>query len=155
VAIARALINDAPLLLADEPTGNLDERNAEEITALLRDHASEGRAVVLVTHNNDLAERYADEIKVVRGGLIHDERAATLHKLGSSTPAETVSDRGAGPGATQAAAPGSASLRLEIDPADDPDRMITGIALALARHAGGVRLRLTEDGRISMEADES
>jgi ABC-type lipoprotein export system ATPase subunit len=72
VAIARALINDAPLLLADEPTGNLDEENAEEIMALLRDRASDGRAVVLVTHNNDLAERYADDIKTVRSGVIHD-----------------------------------------------------------------------------------
>ncbi len=72
VAIARALINDAPLLLADEPTGNLDEENAEEIMALLRDRASDGRAVVLVTHNSDLAERYADEIKTVRSGVIHD-----------------------------------------------------------------------------------
>ncbi|MBI4897914.1 MAG: ABC transporter ATP-binding protein [Actinobacteria bacterium] len=139
VAIARALINDAPLLLADEPTGNLDERNADEITALLRDHASDGRAVVLVTHNNDLAERYADEIKVVRDGLIQDEQSATVQRTKSSA------DSG----------PGTPSMRFEIDPAEDPDRMITGIALAIARHAGGVRLRLTEDGRISMEADES
>ncbi len=159
VAIARALINDAPLLLADEPTGNLDERNAEEITALLRDRASDGRAVVLVTHNNDLAERYADEVKVVRGGLIHNEAAATLHPLVDSVAAggAASADRTSRGADVRAHAPGpdAHSLRLEIDPADDPDRMITGIALALARHAGGVRLRLTEDGRISMEADES
>lgn len=150
VAIARALINDAPLLLADEPTGNLDERNADEIIALLRDRASDGRAVVLVTHNNDLAERYADEIKVVRGGLIHEEPTAAIHQL--SQPAT-------GPGGGREVSGDSAGalgpFSLELDPADDPDRMITGVALALARHSGGVRLRLTADGRISMEVDPS
>ncbi len=70
VAIARALMNDAPLLLADEPTGNLDERNAEEVIALLHERADDGRAVVLVTHNNDLADRYGDEVHTVRDGMI-------------------------------------------------------------------------------------
>ncbi len=81
VAIARALINDPPLLLADEPTGNLDEENAEAITALLRDRAADGRAVVLVTHNDDLAERYADPVMVVRGGQISERPRAELREM--------------------------------------------------------------------------
>ena len=62
VAIARALVNEPRLILADEPTGNLDQRNAHEILELLRQQATGERAVVMVTHDHELAERYADEI---------------------------------------------------------------------------------------------
>jgi putative ABC transport system ATP-binding protein len=62
VAIARALVNEPRLILADEPTGNLDQRNAHGILELLRQQADERRSVVMVTHDHDLAERYADQI---------------------------------------------------------------------------------------------
>ena len=61
VAIARALVNEPRLLLADEPTGNLDQRNAAQILELLREQANGERAVVMVTHDHDLAARFADE----------------------------------------------------------------------------------------------
>jgi ABC-type lipoprotein export system ATPase subunit len=62
VAIARALVNEPRLILADEPTGNLDRRNAGQILELLRAQATGERSVVMVTHDHDLAERFADEI---------------------------------------------------------------------------------------------
>jgi putative ABC transport system ATP-binding protein len=68
VAISRALVNQPRLLLADEPTGNLDQRNAAQILELLRSQASGERAVVMVTHDHDLAARFADEtISLVDG----------------------------------------------------------------------------------------
>ncbi len=62
VAIARALVNEPRLILADEPTGNLDQRNAAQILELLREQATGERAVAMVTHDHELAERFADEI---------------------------------------------------------------------------------------------
>ena len=70
VAIARALINEPRLILADEPTGNLDQRNASQILELLREQASGNRAVAMVTHDHDLAERFADQIISLVDGRI-------------------------------------------------------------------------------------
>jgi ABC-type lipoprotein export system ATPase subunit len=72
VAIARALVNEPRLILADEPTGNLDQRNAVQILELLREQASADRAVAMVTHDHDLAERFADEIVSLVDGRIDD-----------------------------------------------------------------------------------
>lgn len=70
VAIARALINDPAILLADEPTGNLDSKTAEEIMSTIRDFNREhGLTVVLVTHERDMAA-FADRIVTMRDGVI-------------------------------------------------------------------------------------
>ena len=69
VAIARALINEPRLLLADEPTGNLDTERAVEIFDVLRQIANAGTAVVIVTHNEDLARR-ADRVVRLRDGRV-------------------------------------------------------------------------------------
>ena len=69
VAIARALVGDPPLLLADEPTGNLDSRTGEEILALLTGSTSARRTVVLVTHDPRVAER-ADRVLTIRDGRV-------------------------------------------------------------------------------------
>jgi len=72
VAIARALINEPRLILADEPTGNLDQSNAAQILELLRTQASGDRAVAMVTHDHELAERFADETISLVDGRIED-----------------------------------------------------------------------------------
>ncbi len=73
VAIARALVNRPALLLADEPTGALDTATGEEIGALLLDLNSSGQTLILVTHNPDLATRYARRvIEIVDGRVASD-----------------------------------------------------------------------------------
>jgi putative ABC transport system ATP-binding protein len=69
VAIARALVNQPRLVLADEPTGNLDSRASDEMMAVLAGLAADGITIVLVTHEADLAAR-AQRVIVVRDGLI-------------------------------------------------------------------------------------
>jgi putative ABC transport system ATP-binding protein len=69
VAIARALVKDAPLLLADEPTGSLDLETGRQILGLLREAASDGRTVMLVTHNSAIAT-LADRVVHLRDGRI-------------------------------------------------------------------------------------
>lgn len=70
VAIARALASECPIILADEPTGNLDDTTADEIIALLKKTAHElGKCVVVVTHSKHLAEE-ADEILEIKNGAI-------------------------------------------------------------------------------------
>jgi len=88
VAIARSLVNDPAVVLADEPTGNLDTRTSVEILALLQKLNREGLTIVLVTHEPDIAA-YARRVLVFRDGrLMSDERqaaprdaAATLAEL--------------------------------------------------------------------------
>jgi ABC-type lipoprotein export system ATPase subunit len=74
VAIARALINGPELLLADEPTGNLDTRTSERILDQLRDLNRDGLTVIVVTHNDALAAS-ADRQIVLRDGKIHTDSA--------------------------------------------------------------------------------
>ncbi|MFZ1415941.1 MAG: ABC transporter ATP-binding protein [Defluviicoccus sp.] len=74
VAIARALANAPRLVLADEPTGNLDSHNAQQVFAILADLARTGRAVVAVTHNLDLATKASRRITLLDGRIVEDER---------------------------------------------------------------------------------
>ncbi|HEY8601259.1 MAG TPA: ABC transporter ATP-binding protein [Thermomicrobiales bacterium] len=74
VALARALVNNPPLLLADEPTGNLDSSTGERIMALLADFAGGDRTLIFVTHDPILAARARRIIRVRDGAIASDER---------------------------------------------------------------------------------
>jgi putative ABC transport system ATP-binding protein len=77
VAIARALANDPPLVLADEPTGNLDSRTSREIMTLIKTlNARDGKTVVLVTHDTSLASTYADRQLTMLDGTIVEQAPA-------------------------------------------------------------------------------
>ena len=76
VAIARALVNSPRLILADEPTGNLDSRTTEEIVGLFTSLHQEGRTVAIVTHESGIAARAQREV-VLRDGRIEEDRHGT------------------------------------------------------------------------------
>ena len=73
VAVARALVNDPSILLADEPTGNLDSKTSYEIMDLFDQIHSKGNTVIMVTHEEDIAE-YAHRIVRLRDGLVESDR---------------------------------------------------------------------------------
>jgi len=72
-AIARALANDPPVLVADEPTGNLDSQNAAQVLALFRDLAAEGKTVLMVTHERTIAQYCNHVIKIADGQIVNSE----------------------------------------------------------------------------------
>lgn len=74
VAIARSLANDPRFILADEPTGNLDSSTTEEILCLLKDLNEEGRTLIVVTHEDEVAERTKRTLRLRDGLLQSDER---------------------------------------------------------------------------------
>jgi putative ABC transport system ATP-binding protein len=86
-AIARALINEPPLLLADEPTGALDSRSGEQVMELLDELHRDGQTIVLVTHDAKLATRHAARvISLTDGKVVDDARLETEDRR----PAEVV-----------------------------------------------------------------
>ncbi|HET7777902.1 MAG TPA: ABC transporter ATP-binding protein [Rudaea sp.] len=76
VAVARALANAPPILLADEPTGNLDSRSAQALLQVLRDRVAEGETVILVTHDRSAIEQTARSVTLVDGRVVGDTSRA-------------------------------------------------------------------------------
>ena len=81
VAIARALANDPPLLVADEPTGNLDSRTADKIFALFEDLVASGKTILMVTHDSDLARRVNRTILISDGEVVNEYLVRALSTL--------------------------------------------------------------------------
>jgi len=81
VAIARALVNDPRVILADEPTGNLDSKTSVEIMELLTALNAAGKTIIMVTHENDIAAWARRVIRLRDGRVESDTRTRPLHKL--------------------------------------------------------------------------
>jgi len=78
VAIARALVTNPTLVLADEPTGNLDSTSTEEILSIFDELAASGRTIVIITHEDEVAER-AHRVLSIRDGLVASDRLTSAH----------------------------------------------------------------------------
>jgi putative ABC transport system ATP-binding protein len=72
-AIARALANDPPIIIADEPTGNLDSRTSDSVFQIFTDLEQRGKTILMVTHDSSLAERTSRTLLIVDGQLVQDE----------------------------------------------------------------------------------
>jgi putative ABC transport system ATP-binding protein len=81
VAVARALVTDPAILLADEPTGNLDSESSIEIMKLLRDLNQQGRTIVLITHEPDIAAFAQRVVRLRDGVIVSDERPAVATEM--------------------------------------------------------------------------
>ncbi|OYX06275.1 MAG: macrolide ABC transporter permease/ATP-binding protein MacB, partial [Rhizobiales bacterium 32-66-8] len=112
VSIARALMNNATVILADEPTGALDSRSGEEVLRILGELNREGRTVIIVTHDMAVAAR-ADRIIEIRDGVIVADRRTQANPQDAPKTAPATAREPAG--ASPTAAPTAASLRATAD----------------------------------------
>jgi putative ABC transport system ATP-binding protein len=97
VAIARALITDPAIVLADEPTGNLDSRTSDEVMAIFQGLNGEGRTVILITHESDIAS-YARRVVQMRDGLVVADDAVRDRRVARSADAAVAARGAAGTG---------------------------------------------------------
>lgn len=93
VAVARAIAAAPPVILADEPTGNLDTRSTKEVMKILHDLKDEGRTVIVITHDNEIAEQAERVIRIRDGKVVEDyinpgfeEKYGRAAKLNSKKP---------------------------------------------------------------------
>ena len=80
VAIARAIAARPPIIMADEPTGNLDTKSGEDVMQILHELNAEGRTIVLITHDNDIARQATRAIRIIDGKVVSDTLASELQK---------------------------------------------------------------------------
>lgn len=78
VAIARALANDPPLIVADEPTGNLDSATAEEIFSLFEKFVAQDKTIVMVTHDETMIDRFSRVMRIADGRVTHKQTAGDI-----------------------------------------------------------------------------
>ena len=82
VAIARALVNNPSLILADEPTGNLDSKTSEDIMVLLNDLHQQGNTIIIVTHERDIARHARRILSILDGRIAEDQRIKESERNG-------------------------------------------------------------------------
>jgi putative ABC transport system ATP-binding protein len=97
VAIARALVTDPAILLADEPTGNLDSRTSIEIMSIFQELNDAGKTIVLITHESDVAQ-FAKRVVHVRDGRIERDEVIAQHRFQSDSPLPLAGEGGRRPG---------------------------------------------------------
>jgi len=92
VAIARALVNDPLIILADEPTGNLDSKSQEEIISILKDLNQKGKTVIIVTHEKEIAASARRVIRMLDGKIISDEKSEITPQPSQESQADKIID---------------------------------------------------------------
>jgi putative ABC transport system ATP-binding protein len=108
VAVARALITDPAIVLADEPTGNLDSRTSDEVMAIFQALNDEGRTVILITHEPDIAAYARRVVQMRDGGIVSDEAVKDRrHAVGGAarSPAAAIGSSGGAAGGEGEARP--------------------------------------------------
>ena len=92
VAIARSLVNDPLIILADEPTGNLDSKSQEEIISILKGLNQKGKTVIIVTHEKEIATCAKRVIRMLDGRIISDEKSGIPPKTSEENQADKIID---------------------------------------------------------------
>jgi len=92
IAIARALVNDPLIIMADEPTGNLDSKSQEEIMAILKDLNEKGKIIIMVTHEEEVASHAKRIIHMRDGKIISDEKTDASFKPSEENHADRIID---------------------------------------------------------------
>ncbi len=120
VAIARALANDPPLIVADEPTGNLDSKTADSVFDLFSGLVSRGKTILMVTHDEDLATRVTRTLTIADGEIVGDSQRA---QSAASVPAgvyDDIDDEDTNP-SVEVQTPGFSGIQgTNISPASGP-----------------------------------
>ena len=81
VAIARALIGSPDIILADEPTGNLDSKSGEDVVHLIEDLNADGTTIVVITHDHEIASRFPRQVSLLDGEVVEDTRSVEPEDL--------------------------------------------------------------------------
>lgn len=113
VAIARALMNNPPVILADEPTGALDSRSGQDVMALLKELHGEGRTIILITHDENVA-RHAKRIIRIQDGKVLEDSGRIENTTGVSTAATTYGGTSISAEGTEAVKTAVRALRANI-----------------------------------------
>jgi len=151
VAIARALANDPPILAADEPTGNLDSKSAEAVCSLFETLVAQGKTILMVTHDRDLARRSTRTVILSDGEVIEEYLAKTFPTLNEEQLVEAtrlLEPQKHAPGAVilqQGGAPGKFYLitrgRVEVVLAGTDGQEIVAATMVQGQYFGEVELR--------------
>ena len=112
VAIARALMNDPPVILADEPTGALDSRSGQDVMALLRDLNAEGRTIILITHDENVAKQARRIIRISDGRITDDSGVDTQGRKSAENPSPSRGHAHAGTEGAEAVRTALRALRV-------------------------------------------